>query len=125
MQILQVEDSPIICQLYSDLFGFKNHSVESANNGRDGLELATKNDYDLILLDMLMPKYCGRQFLKDLKEQRPSELKKVIVISQLEFSEEEYEELLNFGIHSIQKKTMDVVKFEITGELGVKRDLVY
>ena len=115
----------MISQLYSDLLGFKNHSVESVNNGRDGLELATKNNYDLILLDMLMPKYCGRQFLKDLKEQRPSELKKVIVVSQLEFSEEEYEELLNFGIHSIQKKTTDIVKFEDTGELEVKRDLVY
>ena len=95
------------------------------DNGQEGLDLATKNDYDLILLDMLMPKYCGRQFLKDLKEQRPSELKKVIVVSQLEFSEEEYEELLNFGIHSIQKKTMDIVRFEDTGQLEVKRDLVY
>ena len=115
----------MISQLYSDLLGFRNHSVESVDNGQEGLELATKNDYDLILLDMLMPKYCGRQFLKDLKEQRPSELKKVIVVSQLEFSEEEYEELLNFGIHSIEKKTIDIVKFKNTGELEVKRDLVY
>lgn len=125
MQVLQIEDSEMICQLYSDLLGFQKHSVESVNNGKEGLELVTKNDYDLILLDMLMPKYCGMQFLRDLKKQRPSELKKVMVVSQLEFSEEDYKELLNFGIHSIQKKTMDIVKFEDTGELEVKRDLVY
>jgi len=124
MQILQVEDSPLICQLYSDLLESRNHSVEAVNDGREGLELVMKNDYDLILLDMLMPKYSGMQFLKDLKEKRPSELKKVIVISQLEFNEDDYQELLDFGIRSIQKKTFDLVKFEDKGELEVKHDLV-
>ncbi|MCH7758279.1 MAG: response regulator [Thaumarchaeota archaeon] len=124
MQILQVEDSPLICQLYSDLLESRNHSVEAVNDGKKGLELVMKNDYDLILLDMLMPKYSGMQFLKDLKEKRPSELKKVIVISQLEFNEDDYQELLDFGIRSIQKKTLDLVKFEDKGELEVKHDLV-
>jgi len=124
MQILQVDDSPLICQLYSDLLGSRNHSVEAVNDGKEGLELVTKNDYDLILLDMLMPTYGGMQFLKDLKEKRPSELKKVIVISQLEFNEDDYEELLEFGIRSIQKKTSDLVNFEDKGELEVKHDLV-
>ena len=124
MQILQVEDSPLICLLYSDLLESRNHSVEAVNDGREGLELVMKNDYDLILLDMLMPKYSGMQFLKDLKEKKPSELKKVIVISQLEFNEDDYQELLDFGIRSIQKKTLDLVKFEDKGELEVKHDLV-
>ena len=124
MQILQVEDSPIICQLYSDFLESRNHSVEGVNDGKEGLELATKNDYDLILLDMLMPKYSGMQFLRDLKEKRPSELKKVMVISQLEFDEDDYKELLDFGLHSIQKKTLDLVKLEPKMELEVKQDLV-
>jgi len=124
MQILQVDDSPLICQLYSDFLESRSHSVEAANDGKKGLELVMENDYDMILLDMLMPKYSGMQFLKDLKEKRPSELKKVIVISQLEFNEDDYEELLDFGIRSIQKKTLDLVKFEDKGELEVKQDLV-
>ncbi len=124
MQILHVDDSPLICQLYSDLLGSLNHSVEAVNDGKEGLELVTKNDYDLILLDMLMPTYGGMQFLNDLKEKRPSELKKVIVISQFEFDEDDYEELLDFGIRSIQKKTLDLVKFEHEMEIEVKHDLV-
>jgi len=124
MQILQVDDSPLICQLYSDLLRSRNHSVEAVNDGKEGLELVTKNDYDLILLDMLMPKYGGMQFLRDLKEKRPSELKKVMIISQFEFDEEDYDELSDFGIRSIQKKTLDLVKFEHQLELEVKHDLV-
>ena len=124
MQILQVDDSPLICQLYSDFLESRSHSVEAVHDGKKGLELVMENDYDMILLDMLMPKYSGMQFLKDLKEKRPSELKKVIVISQLEFNEDDYQELLDFGIRSIQKKTLDLVKFEDKGELEVKHDLV-
>ncbi len=124
MQILQVDDSPLICQLYSDLLGSRNHSVDAVNDGKEGLDLVTKKDYDLILLDMLMPTYGGMQFLNDLKEKRPSELKKVIVISQLEFNEDDYKELLDFGIRSIQKKTLDLVKFENEIEIEVKQDLV-
>jgi len=105
-------------------FTADSHSIRSVNSGKEGLELATKNDYDLILLDMLIPKYGGMQFLRDLKEKRPSELKKVMIISQFEFDEEDYEELLDFGIRSIQKKTLDLVKFEHKGELEVKHDLV-
>ena len=93
MQILQIEDSPIICQLYQDFFTTQNHSVESVTDGREGLELVMKNDYDVILLDILMPKYGGMQFLKDLKTQRPSELKKVTIVSQMEFDDGDLEKL--------------------------------
>lgn len=124
MKILLVDDSRVIRQLYSDFLGIRNHSVESANNGKEGLELVIKNDYDFILLDMCMPKYSGMDFLRDLQKQRPSELKKVMVISQLDFNENDYEELLNFGINSIQKKTLNLVKIEDPMELEVKYNLV-
>lgn len=124
MKILLVDDSRVIRQLYSDFLGIRNHSVESVNNGKEGLELVIKNDYDFILLDMCMPKYSGMDFLRDLKKQRPSELKKVMVVSQLDFNENDYEELLNFGINSIQKKTLNLVKIEDPMELEVKHNLV-
>ena len=124
MKILQVDDSGVIRQLYSDFLGIRNHSVESVYIGKVGLELLIKNDYDFILLDMCMPKYSGMDFLRDLQKQRPSELKKVMVISQLDFNENDYEELLNFGINSIQKKTLDLVRIEEPVELEVKHDRV-
>jgi len=71
MEILQIDDSPVICQLYYDMLGSRGHSVSSVNDGKEGLELVSKNDYDLILLDMCMPQYSGMDFLADLKNQRP------------------------------------------------------
>lgn len=117
MEILHIDDSPVMRELYSDLFGSRNHSIRSVNDGREGLELVEKNDYDLILLDICMPKYSGMQFLHDLKNRRPSELKKVIVISKMQFNESQLKELSEFGIDSIQEKAPDLVNFETTEKL--------
>jgi CheY-like chemotaxis protein len=90
--------------MYADMFTASSDSIESVNDGKTGLELVVKNDYDLILLDIRMPKYSGIDFLQDLKEQRPSELKKIVVASLLQFNETQVKELMEFGIHSVENK---------------------
>ncbi len=119
MEILHIDDSTVMCELYFDMLGSRGHFVSSVNDGREGLELASKNDYDLILLDICMPQYSGMDFLADLKNQRPSKLKKVIVISRLELDENQLDELLKFGIHSIQAKPSDLVSLETPEKLVV------
>ncbi|MDH3276968.1 MAG: response regulator [Nitrosopumilus sp.] len=108
MKVLHIDDSPEICGLYSDMFTADNHSVRSIDDGKKGLDLVVKNDYDLILLDMCMPKYSGLDFLRDLKILRPSELKKVVVVSVLKFDEKHIKEFLEFGIHSVEEKPSDL-----------------
>ncbi len=112
MKVLHIDDSPEICGLYADMFTVDNHTVESTNDGKEGLALALKNDYDLILLDMYMPKYSGMNFLNDLKKQRPSELKKIVVTSVLQFKESQIQELKKFGIHSVEEKPKDIQQLE-------------
>ncbi len=107
MKVLHIDDSPEICELYEDMFTADDHSVRSVNSGKKGLELVMDTDYDLILLDMNMPDYTGMQFLRDLKNKRPSELKKVVVVSVLKFHEMEIKELLKLGIHSVESKPSD------------------
>ena len=112
MKVLHVDDSPEICDLYSDLFTVDNHTVDSTNNGQEGIKLVLKNDYDLILLDMCMPKYSGMDFLKELKEKRSSELRKVVVTSVLKFSETQIQELKKYEIHAVEEKPKDIQQLE-------------
>ena len=112
MKVLHIDDSPEICELYSDMFTADNHTVQSINDGKEGLDLVIKNDFDLILLDMCMPKYSGMQFLRDLKSKKPSEMKKVVIVSVLKFNENQVKELLKFGIHSVEKKRSALQRFE-------------
>ena len=118
MNILHVDDSPEICQLYADMLSTENHKITSINDGIDGLNMALNNDYDLILLDVCMPRYSGMDFIHDLKAKRPSELKKVIIVSVLELRESHKNELLKLGIHSVEEKPSTIQKLEI-----IKKDV--
>ena len=113
MKVLHIDDSPEICELYTDLFTADNHEFQSVNRGREGLELILKNNYDLILLDICMPEYSGMQLLRDIKKQRPSEIGKIIVVSMLNFNPSQIEELLKIGIHSVETKPTNLKKLEI------------
>ena len=50
MKVIHIDDSAEIRSLYSDMFTVDNHSITSVNDGREGLDLVLKKDYDLILL---------------------------------------------------------------------------
>ena len=112
MKVLQIDDSTEICRLYSDMFEVDNHTFESVDNGRKGLKLVTTKDYDLILLDVYMPNYSGMDFLRDLKKQRPSELRKVVVTSILQFNESQEKELKKLGVHAIEEKPKNLQQLE-------------
>ena len=90
------------------MFDAVYHSITSVTSGKKGLDLVIKNDYDLILLDMVMPEYSGVQFLLDLKDKIPSEFKKVVAVSLLEFNESQVKEFLKFGINSVKDKPSDL-----------------
>ena len=108
MRILHVEDVSEISQIFADILATKNYDFDSISDGKVGLELAVNKDYDLILLDMCMPKYSGVDFLLDLKHRRPSEVSKVVIVSALEMNSSQEQELLNLGIRSVLRKPISV-----------------
>ncbi len=108
MKILHVEDVPEISQVFADILSTKNYEFDSVSDGRAGLELAVSKDYDLILLDMCMPKYSGVDFLLDLRHRRPSELSKVIIVSSLEMNPSQERELLKLGIRTVLRKPISI-----------------
>jgi len=108
MKILHIEDVPEISQIFADILSTKNYDFDSISDGRAGLELAVYKDYDLILLDMCMPKYSGVDFLLDLKHRRPTEVSKVVIVSALEMNPAQEQELRNLGIRSVLRKPISV-----------------
>jgi len=58
-----------------------NHAGFEAFNGEEAIEEMAKNDYDLLLLDMIMPRMDGFTVLKKLKEQGTKT--KIVVTSNL------------------------------------------
>ena len=95
MKILHIDDCPQISAIFSDVLRMSDHEFESTIEGKNGLELVLKNNYDVILLDLRLPYYTGFEFLADLKSSRPSEIRKVVIVSALELEEFQIQFLKN------------------------------
>lgn len=66
-KILIIEDDRNILQLEQDYLEANMFDVESATNGRIGLEMALNNSYDLILLDIMLPELDGMQICQKIR----------------------------------------------------------
>ncbi len=68
MRILVVEDDPNIADVIRRGLVAQHYSVDTASTGPEGEELALVNDYDLIILDILLPEKDGREVCATLRE---------------------------------------------------------
>jgi DNA-binding response OmpR family regulator len=68
-QVLVAEDEPDIRQLIVYSLQFAGYTVLEAVNGEEAIDLATREQPDLILLDVRMPKMNGYEACAVLKEQ--------------------------------------------------------
>lgn len=67
MRILLVEDDPHTAGFIAKGLKEDGHSVDPADNGKDGLFLATTETYDAIVLDRMLPQLDGMTVLKTLR----------------------------------------------------------
>lgn len=69
MRILLVEDDQPTREVLADILAGHHYSVDCATDGESGLELAERIEYDLILLDVTLPKLDGISLCKRLRSQ--------------------------------------------------------
>ena len=67
-KILLVEDDNEIRELLSSFLTDNGYAPDAAKNGMEGLKMALAKNYDLILLDIMLPFKSGDQVLKELRE---------------------------------------------------------
>lgn len=68
MKILVVEDNTDIAANIVDYFEEKDHIVDYAGDGVTGLHLAVSNDFDVIILDLMLPGMDGLDLCKKLRK---------------------------------------------------------
>ena len=68
-RLLLIEDEPGLVLTLVDRLGREGYSVASAQDGVTGLERAQQEAFDLILLDVMLPKQNGFDVLRDLRLQ--------------------------------------------------------
>ena len=67
-KILIIEDDKNIQRLLALELRHKNYSVDSAYDGEQGIEIFSKNSYDVVLLDLMLPKKSGKEVCQELRK---------------------------------------------------------
>lgn len=80
-KIAIIEDDQAISQMYRIKFEMEGFEVETAENGKLGLELCEKFRPDIILLDLMMPEMTGDQMLSELRKLDWGKEIKVIILT--------------------------------------------
>lgn len=68
-RILLVEDEPGLVLMLTDCLCGEGYAVEAARDGQSGLERARAESFDLLLLDVMLPRKNGFDLLRDLRQQ--------------------------------------------------------
>lgn len=82
-KIAIVEDDPAISQMYRIKFEAEGYKVETAANGKVGLQLAEDMHPDIILLDLMMPEMNGDEMLAALRQTSWGKDMKVIILTNM------------------------------------------
>lgn len=78
LSVLVIEDDKTINSLLCSIIAKSGYSADSAENGLDGLRKALSFDYNIILMDLMLPLKTGEEVLKELRKVKNTP---VIIIS--------------------------------------------
>ena len=92
MKILIVDDEELIREVIKEYCLENNYEIEEASTGEEAYQLLKTNTYDLMVLDIMMPKMDGYTLLKELPEE-----KKIPTIV-LSARKEEFDKLSGFDL---------------------------
>ncbi|MCK4846453.1 MAG: response regulator [Deltaproteobacteria bacterium] len=70
-KILSAEDSPATQKFISFTLKYKGYEVVVANDGIEALEKLSQETFDLVILDIMMPRMNGLEVLKEIKTKTP------------------------------------------------------
>lgn len=91
-KVLLVDDEQGIRDIIKEYLDFEGFAYEEASNGAEALQILRKQDFDIIILDIMMPKIDGITVLKEIRKDKDTP---VIMLSA---RGEEYDKLFGFEL---------------------------
>jgi two-component system, sensor histidine kinase and response regulator len=103
--ILIVEDDPILARMYTEKFTFEGFRVLVARDGEEALKVTAIEPADAILLDIMLPRMSGTDFLERYRQTEKNKKTPVIALSNLT-EQEERDRAMKLGVREYLVKAM-------------------
>ena len=95
--ILLVEDEQYLRELYHEILTDQGYTVDTAADGEEGFNKVKQGGWDLVILDIILPKMNGLEIMRKLKTEPPAKPnKKTVFLTNLD-KDEEIKEALQLG----------------------------
>jgi CheY-like chemotaxis protein len=95
-RIMIVEDDDMLVEIYRKKLSLEGYSVSVVRNGKEALSTLSKEKFDLVLLDLVMPEMDGFETLGEIKKIPQNQDLKIIITSNLS-QENEKQKALDLG----------------------------
>ncbi|MDX8290309.1 response regulator [Metabacillus indicus] len=80
-RILLAEDEEVLRMLITDTLEDLGHQIDEASDGEEAYRLIQQHEYELIILDYMMPVYTGMELIKKIKKHPKQSEAKVMMLS--------------------------------------------
>ena len=106
-RILLVDDDAEIVDAMRYALGAKGYEIMVARDGNQGLAMAEREDPDLVILDMMMPKRSGFLVLEKLRRTRPVPMRVIMITANEGSRYKAYAEMLGVDDYIRKPFAMD------------------
>lgn len=113
-RILVVDDDSEIIETVTVALESKGHEVLIARDGNQGLAMAEREDPDLVILDMMMPKRSGFLVLEKLRRTRPVPVRVIMITANEGSRHKAYAEMLGVDDYIRKPFAMDRLVESVT-----------
>jgi CheY-like chemotaxis protein len=107
MKILLIDDNKDITDMFSKYFKLKGHESLVSNGGQNGLQMIETGKYDVILLDLAMPEFSGRDIVDHLHERGTIHDYLIVSLTASSISDDDKAYLVGKGVRSVLRKPID------------------
>ena len=108
MKILGIDDNESINKMLKNILIPAGHEYQSVTNGRDGLKLIQEQNWDVVLLDIAMPEFSGKDVVDELVKTGNIKKQPVILFTASTISSDEINEMIKMGVTSCLRKPMSM-----------------
>lgn len=107
-KILVVEDSSVIQSVSKTVLEFQNFEVDIAKNGEEAIQKIAETNYDIILMDIIMPKMNGIECAKQIRALKNSKKSKIPILAVTgNIRNYSLEDFQSFGINDFVEKPVN------------------